>query len=137
MSATAQQTEVIPFIGKTNTTTVGEKNISVQCCIAWLLAKNLITSHEPNRLPYAPDKGVRFRVLHPLESCGNEDENSLLPTGTWVCVKKINRDAFTAPGQWAEFINEHNGVKINLRVGCNPDDTHAIMAWKNNIELVS
>lgn len=123
-----EEQQAIPFLAAS---TRFEESPEIEGCIKWLKEKGF----SPNQLYYGPNH-VKFKVLRPIQSCGNDHDLPVLSIGVWECVRYRFPDGFSAC-HWAEFRSADGKMMITLRVGYEPRGIQAIMAWEGNIELVS
>jgi len=131
MSTTESVTlKPVQYLGKSPQTARHAINPEVQGCIEWLWSNRFVIPHSANQHDYAPSVGCMFKVLKPLETCGNEN-NPIMDVGVWECTRHWE----STSGLWCSFRSPKSGG-VRHRVGYLPEGIHVIMAWKENIRLV-
>lgn len=120
----------VPSLGKD--WNQSKENPEADECIGWLVEQRFNLNA---RNYYCPDDNVVFAVLCPLEDLGDD----VLPIGTWKRVYWMEILWPDPQGRsiFAKFENVMTGVQRFYYVGYHSRGVHAIMAWKDNILLVS
>jgi hypothetical protein len=139
----------IPFISASGET--DERRF--RACLAWLQRGEFILKRDgglpltPDEHEYAPSIGVIFRVLNPIESCGNvpngEKHCPLLEPGIWMTTdhrspSMISPSAVRATFKRLDLCGPSSERIVSLTVAYEAImlKPNAIMVWEGNIELV-
>lgn len=108
-----------------------QPKLEVLECIRWLEDQRFSSNAD---LDYCPSRRIAFEVLCPLKDCRDNGEN--LSVGRWQRSSMVEVP-IDGSSIYATFTEETTGRSLTVCVGYYAFGNHRIMAWKDNIRLVS